>query len=299
MPAKDNLIKTADIQTTAREIDFVSRFEQTWEHLRAIMGIMRPIRKTPGTVLKSKYVEGTLESGTVGEGEDIPYSHFEVKTKDYSDITIEKFATAVSIEAIKDHGYDVAVAMTDNEFLNQLTSNVTARFYTYLNTGSLKSTEKTFQMALAMAKGNVVNKFKKIKKTVTDVVGFVNVLDVYKYLGEAQITVQNAFGFNYIENFLGYRTIFLLSDDEIKAGTVIATPVENLALYYVDPSDGDFGRAGLEYTTSGKDVANHLIGFHTQGNYSTAVSEAFAILGLTLFAEYLDGIAVVTISAGE
>ena len=38
---------------TAREIDFVSRFNQNWEALRDIMGIMRPIRKTPGTGLVS------------------------------------------------------------------------------------------------------------------------------------------------------------------------------------------------------------------------------------------------------
>ena len=34
MAAKNNLIKTADIQVTAREIDFVTRFERNWEHLR-------------------------------------------------------------------------------------------------------------------------------------------------------------------------------------------------------------------------------------------------------------------------
>ena len=65
--AKANLITTADIQVTAREMDFVTRFEQNWEHLRDILGIMRPIRKQPGSVLKSKYVEGTLLDGKVGE----------------------------------------------------------------------------------------------------------------------------------------------------------------------------------------------------------------------------------------
>ena len=118
--AKDNLITTADIQVTARELDFVSRFEQNWEHLREILGIMRPIKKQPGAILKSKYAEGTLQSGLVGEGEDIPYSKFAVKEKEYGEITIEKYAKAVSIEAIKDHGYENAVAMTDDEFLFQL-----------------------------------------------------------------------------------------------------------------------------------------------------------------------------------
>lgn len=292
MAAKNNLITSADIQVTARELDFVTRFERNWEHLRNILGIMRPIRKQPGAVLKSKYAEGTLESGKVAEGEEIPYSHFEVKEKTYAEMEIEKFAKAVSIEAIKDHGYDNAVQMTDDEFLFQLMTNVTDRFYTYLNTGTLTSTEGTFQMALAMAKGNVINKFKQMHRNVTDVVAFVNVLDVYKYLGEANVTVQNQFGFQYIKNFMGFGTVFLLSDSEIAQGKVIATPVENIALYYVDPATSDFARAGLVYTTG----ASNLIGFHAQGNYKTAVSEAFAIMGMTLFAEYIDAIAVITVN---
>ena len=295
MAAKDNLIMTADIQVTARELDFVSRFEQNWEHLREILGIMRPIKKVPGAILKSKYAEGTLESGQVGEGEDIPYSKFTVKEKPYEEMTIEKYAKAVSIEAIKDHGYENAVAMTDDQFLFELQTNVTSRFYDYLNTGTLTSEQTTFQMALAMAKGLVVNKFKKMHKNVTGVVGFVNVLDVYEYLGAANITVQNQFGFQYIKDFMGFNTIFLLSDEEVARGKVLATPVENIVMYYVDPSESDFAKAGLVYQTGAGET--NLIGFHTQGNYNTAVSEAFAIMGLTLFAEYIDAIAVVTVSA--
>lgn len=295
MAVKNNLIMTADIQVTAREIDFVTRFERNWEHLREILGIMRPIKKQPGTMLKSKYAEGTLESGAVGEGEEIPYSKFTVKEKPYEEMTIEKYAKAVSIEAIKDHGYENAVQMTDDEFLFQLQTDVTGRFYDYLKTGTLTSTETTFQMALAMAKGRVENKFKQMHRNVTGVVGFVNILDVYKYLGAAEITVQNQFGFQYLKDFMGFNTIFLLSGSEIPQGAVIATPVENIVLYYVDPNDSDFVRAGLVYTTGAGET--NLIGFHTQGNYNTAVSEAFAIMGLTLFAEYIDAIAVITIGA--
>lgn len=292
MAAKANLIMTNDIQVTAREIDFVTRFERNWQHLRDILGIMRPIKKQPGAVLKSKYAEGTLQSGKVAEGEEIPYSKFVVKEKTYAEMTIEKYAKAVSIEAIKDHGYENAVQMTDDEFLFQLQTDVTGRFYDYLKTGTLTSTETTFQMALAMAKGRVENKFKQMHRNVTGVVGFVNILDVYEYLGAAEITIQNQFGFQYMKDFMGFNTIFLLSDSEIPRGQVIATPVENIVLYYVDPNESDFARAGLVYTVSGE---TNLIGFHTQGNYHTAVSEAFAVMGLTLFAEYIDAIAVITI----
>lgn len=292
--AKENLTKTTDIKVNPREVDFVTRFSRNWEHLRDILGIMRPIKKAPGTVLKSKYATLTLQDGNIGEGEEIPYSKAEIKTKDYATITIEKYAKGVSIEAIKDYGYDVAVQMTDDEFLFQLQSNVTNRFYKYLNGGELASEETTWQKALAMAMGQVLNKFKLMHRTATRVVGFVNVLDLYDYLGGAQITVQSEFGFNYIKNFMGYDTVFLLSEDEIQRGRVIATPVENIVMYYVDPADSDFVRADLEFTVDGE---TPLLGFHTQGNYSTAVSEAFAIMGVTLFAEYIDGIAVIDVDA--
>ena len=204
MPAKTNTVMAADIQTTAREIDFVTRFGRNWEHLRDIMGVSRKIEMLPNTVLKSKYAQGTLQDGKVGEGEEIPYSKYTVKTKDYEKITLEKWAKGTTAEAILEDGYENAVQMTDEEMLNDLTADVAGRFYKYLNTGTLKGTSKTFQEAMAMAKGRVLNKFKTMHRTATDVVAFVNVLDVYEYLGtSAVINEQSEFGFNYIKNFMG------------------------------------------------------------------------------------------------
>lgn len=288
--AKANLTKSADLQVESREIDFVTRFAKNWEHLRTILGIMRPIRKEPGAVLKSKKATLVLQDGNIPEGDEIPYSKAEIHETPYQEMTVEKYAKAVSIESIKDHGYDVAVQMTDDAFLFELQTNVTSRFYTYLNTGTLRGSYSGLQMAMAMAKGAVENKFKKMHRTVTGVVGFANIMDIYKYIGSAELTIQNEFGFQYIKNFLGFNTIFLLSDDEIAQGKFIATPVENIVLYYVNPSTSDFARAGLSYTTDGE---TNLIGFHTEGNYHTAVSESFAIMGMTLFAEYIDAIAVI------
>lgn len=290
--AKDRLTKSANIETAAREIDFVTRFANNWQHLRDIMGITRQIQKTPGTVLKSKYAQVTLQSGSVGEGNEIPYSQASVKTKDYASINVEKYAKAVSIEAINEHGYDDAVGLTDDQFLFELQNEVTGRFYTFINSGTLTSAKSSFQSALAEAQGRVRNKWKKMHKGITDVVGFCNILDAYDYLGAAGITVQSEFGMNYIENFIGYNKLFLCSEAEVARGTIIATPVENLILYFVSPADSDFAKAGLVFTTDGE---TNLIGFHVQGNYGTAVSESFALMGLTLMAEYIDGIAVVNI----
>ena len=112
--AAANLTKSANIQITAREVDFVTRFAKNWEHLRQIMGIMRPIRRAPGTKLTSKYAEVTLQNVAVGEGEAIPYSQAAVRSKEYATLSVEKYAKAVSIEAINDHGYDAAVQLTDD-----------------------------------------------------------------------------------------------------------------------------------------------------------------------------------------
>lgn len=279
---------------TAREQDFVSVFNITWDALRKLLGIMRPIRKAPGTRLVSYTASVDLESGAVDPGEVIPYSKSHITEAMLADLTIEKYAHAVPIEDVAKYGAAVAIEKSDEAFRNELQSAVLSRFYTFLNTGALTNVQTTWQMALAMAKGLVVDKFNKLRKTVTSVVGFANVLDAYNYLGAAGITIQTAFGINYVENFMGYSVLFLMSDPDIPVGTVIALPVENIDLYYADPGDSEFARLGLSYTTAGE---TNLIGFHAEGNYSTAVGETYAIMGMALWAEYIDGIAVVKVEA--
>lgn len=294
MAAKENLTKSANIAVTARAIDFVTRFGLNWNSLGEILGIMRPIKKENGTELKSKKATITLQSGNVGEGEEIPYSLASVVEVPYAKIKLEKYAKAVSIEAVDEKGPEAAIQMTDEAFLNELQANILDRFYTFLQTGTLTSTETTFQMAVAMAIGKVKDKFKKMRRTSTNIVVFVNTLDAYKYLGAAELSVQTSFGIDYIQNFMGAQTVILSS--EIPEGKVIATPAENIVLYYVDPSNSGFEQLGLEYVVDGE---TNLIGFHADGDYRHAVGESYALMGMTLFAEYLDAIAVITISAGE
>ena len=95
--AKPNIINKAAVQVTTREVDFVTQFEKNWGHLQQILGILRPIKRAPNTKLKSKYAVGALQSGNVGEGEDIPFSKYEVKEKEYATLTVEKYAKATSI----------------------------------------------------------------------------------------------------------------------------------------------------------------------------------------------------------
>lgn len=294
MAAKDNLTTTSDITVKAREVDFVTRFNDSWDALREILNVMRPIAKDPGTTLVSYEATIDLQDGEIDEGEEIPYSKATVTPVSYDELTINKYAKAVSVEAVSKYGADVAIQKTDDEFLAELQGVVMDKFYDFIQTGTLTDTETTFQMAVAMAIGLVRDKFKKLRKDSTNIALFINTLDAYRYLGASELSVQTAFGLTYLENFMGASTVILSS--EIPEGQVIATPTENLVLYYVDPGNSGFKQLGLDYTVQGE---TNLIGFHANGNYSTAVGESFALMGMALWAEYLDGIAVVTVGETE
>lgn len=292
--APDNMTGQAQIQVRAREIDFVTSFGKNLQALLDILGITRMIRKENGSALKTKEVKGTLQSGDVPEGNEIPLSQYTVEEKVFDTIKIDKYRKSVSIEAIAERGYDAAVQSTDEEFKSDLTNVVSDRFYAQLKAGSLVGHESTWQMAFAMAIGKVVNKFQEMKRTATGIAVWVNTLDVYKYLGAADITLQTAFGFKYMKNFMGADTVFVTS--QIPEGVVIATPINNIAAYYVDPGDSEFAKAGLQYTT---DSATGFIGFHVQGTYERAISDMFAIMGLRLFCEYLDAIAYISVGGAD
>ena len=277
---------------TARSVDFVSRFAQNWGALREILGIMNPVRKTPGTQLVSYIAKVDLESGDVDPGHVIPYSKATVQEVKHENIDLQKYAKAVPIEDVNNYGAAIAVQKTDEAFLNELQSKILDDFYTFLtdDTYATTSTETTFQMAVAMAIGTVRDKFKKMRKNASDIVVFANTLDAYRYLGAAELSVQTAFGIDYIQNFMGARTVILSS--EIKRNTVIAVPSGNIVDYYINPADGEFAQLGLEYIVDGE---TNLIGFHANGNYSTAVGESFALMGNKLWAEYADAIAIITV----
>lgn len=295
MAAKNNVTTTAQFTTAAREVDFVTRFADNWDALRTILGVMRPIRKSPGTKLVSykASVDGALQGGTtVAEGDEIPFTQMKVEPVSYGDIEVAKYAKSVTIESVAKYGADVAVEKTDDAFIVALQNKVLGDFYAFLNTGSLTLTESTWQRALAMAKAKVLDKFAGMDKDVTEVVGFANILDAYDYLGDKDITVQSVFGLNYVKDFMGYSTLFLLPEKYITQKRVIALPVENIDLYYIDPGDSDFAKLGLNYTVQGE---TNLIGVHVEGDYSRATGDMYALMGMKLWAEYLDGIAVVTV----
>lgn len=291
MAVVTNTTTTAQITTAVKEIDFVSRFESNWQALQEILGIMRPIRKQLGTKLVASKATVVLQDGNVAEGDEVPLSQATVVPVAYEDITLEKYRKRVTAESVAKFGAAVASQKTDDAFINELTNNVLDRFYNFAKTGTLKPSESiaSFQMAVSMAVTLVKDKFKKLHLNYSNIVAFVNTVDVGRYLGTAEISMQTRNGIEYFKDFLGANTVIVSS--EIPEGMVIAIPADNINLYYIDPADGDFQELGLVYTT-GNGTTN-LIGVHKEGVYGRVSGDTHAVMGLKLFAEYIDGIAVV------
>lgn len=284
---------TTDFSVEARRNDFVTSFAQNWNALREIMGVTRPIKKQPGTVLKSYKASLVLEDGNVAEGAEIPLSKATVEEVAHADLTIKKYGKAITIEDVDKYGEEVAIELTDEAFRNELLGEIMGEFYEFALTGTLKPDGATdFRMGVALAIGAVKDKFKKMRKDASRVVVWVNTLDAYTYLGAADLTTQTAFGMEYVKGFMGAETLILSS--EIPAGKVLATPVNNIVDYYADPSNSAFARMGLRYTV---DSDAPMLGFAIEGDYSTATGKNWAIMGHKLWAEYLDAIAVVTVAA--
>ena len=289
--AVENTVVSTDL-TAVREIDFVTRFAREIKIFREILGNIRMEKHAPGTKLTVKKAAVTLNTSSVGEGETIPYNAISYTETDVGSLAWNKQKIGVTMEAISAHGYDAAVQAADDDMLYKLRSKIVNDFFTFAQTGTLTSDIQTydFQSALAEAQAQVQAKWEDMDRGYSDIIAFANVKDAYRYLGAAQITTQTAFGMTYIENFLGFSKLFLTS--KIPQGKIVATPSQNLILYYVDATANDFNKAGFLFRT---DNETNLIGVHVEGNHNTDVSELSTVMAMGLFSEYLDGIAVIAI----
>ena len=289
-------VKTTDFtNVSVREIDFVSRFSTSFEALRELIGVSTLIKKPAGTniTVKTATVDSALET-SVGEGQEIAYTNYNITENVVGTLSIQKYKKGVTLEAIQKYGYETAVQKTDDQFIVDLQSKISTDLFTALNgfVASSQTKGATWQMAMAKAKAGVVEGFRTAHKSTSCAIAWCNVNDFYEYEGSASITVQTAFGLQYVENFMGYDKVFLCASSEIAKNQVIATAIGNLDIYYVDASQSDFARAGLVYRTDGE--AN-LIGYHIEGNYGTAVSDAYAIMGISISPEFSNGVVGVTV----
>lgn len=285
--AETNLIKKADL-VRVREIEFAYTFGESLKKLTEALGITRKIPKQAGTVLKAYKATGTLENGSVAEGDTIPLSHYKTEPVTFGEITLKKWRKATSAEAIIEKGYDQAVTMTTDRMLKDVQKSIRTDFFTFLGSGTGEATGNSFQAALAQAWGQLQILFED--DSISSVY-FMNPLDVADYLASANITMQSVFGMTYVENFLGLGTVFFNSS--VPKGTIYATAQDNIVLHYIPVNGADLDEA---FTFTSDETG--YIGIHEEPDYTNMTAADTVINGMMLFAERLDGIVVSTI-AGE
>lgn len=285
--AETNVIKQAQM-TKVREVDFVNRFANfSLEKFIEALGVTRKIPMMEGTTLYAYKTTGTLESGDVPEGEIIPLSQYARDKQPIGEITIKKWRKAVTAEAIKKSGYNEAVNETDAKMLQDIQNSIRGNFFNFLNgiDGTVIGAS-TLQAVLAKTWGNLQVLFENDS---VEAVHFINPLTVADYLSTATVTMQTAFGMNYIENFLGLGTVIMNS--QIPVGTVISTAKENLILYYLTMN----GEVAAAFNLTADETG--YIGMHTSQTDNRAQIELLAMSGIQFLVEYMDGVVVGQIDA--
>lgn len=289
MAAETNLITTNQM-AKVREIDFVQQFtHNSLGKLLEVLGVTRKIPMIEGTTMSVYTTTGTLEDGAVAEGDIIPLSQYKTEKTPVGEITLNKWRKAVSAEAIMKSGRDAAIGDTDRALLSDVQKGVRTRFFNFLNTTSSETTATGvgLQAALASAWGQLQVKYEDDS---VSAVYFLNPLDLSDYLGKANITVQTAFGLNYIEDFLGLGTVIMSS--RITKGTFVATAKENLIMYYLT-MNGDVADS-FDLTADELGLIGIKSGFQ---NSERAQIESLVMSGIQLMIEYAAGVVKGTITS--
>lgn len=284
--ADANIIAKSDV-ARVRMVDFNYQFTGNLKKFMEILGVTRKIAVQEGTVIKALKVTGTLESGEVAEGELIPLSHYETTEISMGEAKLGKWRKATSAEAILKGGYDQAVGDTTDKLVKDVQKKIRADLFSYLANGTATASGATLQPALANGWGKLQVLF---EDDAVETVYFLNPTDIATYLGSAQISVQTAFGLNYIENFLGLGTVILSAN--VPEGKYYATAKENIITYYINVASGDIARA-FNLTTD----ETGYIGINEYPDEAHAQVEDLIMSGVTFFAERIDGVVVGSIGA--
>lgn len=283
MAAETNL---TTVLTKAQSIDFANQFGQQVGKLVDLLGVQRKMPLSAGSTINTYTSSVTLDGTVVAKGDIIPLSEVKLEPGDPISLVWDKKRKAVAVEDVQTYGFDQAINRTDNALLRELQKGIRSKLIAQLAAGTGTTTGAGLQAALAKAWGKVQVAFED-----DDVrtIAFVNTMDVADYLGTAQITMQNAFGLNYVENFLGVDVVVITS--LVTAGTFYATAADNLVLAYANISGGEIDRA-FDFVVD----ATGLIGVTHDINKQRLTAETITLSGIVLFAERLDGVIKGTIT---
>ena len=285
-----NLTAKADLKN-AITIDVTNTFKENLNKLIEMLGITRKISLTSGSTIKTyKGYNVTLDSGNgvVPEGEIIPLSKVTQVEAETKTVTLKKYRKATSGEAIALYGTDNAIANTDEALIRKIQKGIRTSLVAGIKkgTGTQTALGHGFQGALASAWGKLQTLFEDYG--VENAVVFANPLDIAKYVANAQVTTQTAFGLTYLVDFTG---TVIISTTDVEQGKIWATVPENIVFAYINPSQSDVAKAfGLASDETG------YIGMTHFTDEQTLTYQTLVLSGIEIYAERLDGIVKVDIT---
>lgn len=281
--AESNVIKAAQM-SKVREVDLTLRFTGTiLRKLLEVLGVARKVPMIDGTTMYYYTTTGTLQSGSVAEGAVIPLSQYQRNKVAIGEITLKKWRKAATAEAILKSGYEEAVNMTDGKLISDIQAGIRTDFFDNLKgiDGTVVGAS-TLQAVLAKSWGQLQTLF---ENDAIEAVHFVHPLTIADYLSTATVSMQTAFGFNYISDFLGLGTVIMSS--QIPQGMVYSTAKENLIMYYVPIGAEVMTSLGLTADDTG------YIGIKSgYPNEERAQVESLAMCGIQFLVEYASGVVI-------
>ena len=299
MAAPTNVTTAADINFSL-DREMIQNFTGESDRLMEILGIFDVEPMTAGQTLYQVSITGSLnnaktdpsdlsgESGAVTlgsssgtayvEGAAVALSKFTVTKTPVDRPDIEPYRRLTTAAAIQKSGYEMAVLRTDRKMVSKVRGQIVSSFFTFLKGGTGTSTAgTTLQESLANVDASLGDALESADDEASRVFHFVNRQDVAGYLGKKEITTQTVFGMTYMQDFLGIPDVFVTN--KVDAGTVWATPVENLHIFALDFSE--LTRGGLVYTQD----ANGLIGVAHAPAYDHVSVETNVLNGMLVFPE--------------
>lgn len=285
MFAEENMTAAADLDP-AISVDFVSRITQNIAELQKVLGITEMEAMAAGTAIKVYRMEQVNTPAQVGEGQTIALTKVNRKLVKTIELTLEKFRRNTSAEAIQKVGREIAINQADEKLVVGIQKEIKKKFYDTLLTGEGEVSGTSLQSALANTWGKLQTFHED--EDVTPVY-FVHPDDVAEYLGNAQITMQKAFGMTYVEDFLGLGTAII--SPRLTKGKVVGTAKENLHGAYISTNSGDVARTfGLTSDSTG------LVGMKHSTDDTNATVNTLAMSGVIFYPELIDGVFVATIT---
>lgn len=284
-----NTIITTDLDP-AISIDHMQKLNAGIRSVLTMLGLTEMTPMTAGTQVKQYKYNKKNTPAQVAEGEVIGLTAYERKLVNTFDLALEKFRKQTTAEAIQRVGRGKAIDDTDTLLEREVQKSIKSKFFTMINVAEgangataisarARNTLTDLQKVLAAIWGQMSVYFADMD---VSPVYFVNNLDIADYLANAQVTVQNAFGFKYIEDFLGLGTVII--DPSVTAGNVRGTVKENLNGVYV-PASGDVASTfGLTFDSTGLVGMKHFLAD------DRASVDTLIMTGATFYAEDVTGI---------